>query len=205
MKHTNLDKYKAAIFGLIVGDALGVPAEFKSRVAMKMSPITDMVGYGTHYQPAGTWSDDSSMVVATMEWLGEMETNHPDYALLMDKFSNWLMRGDYTPYGEVFDCGISTRRAISNYENGVAPLKCGGKSEGENGNGSLMRILPVALHWAKGLATDKMEGKQIIYDLSALTHGHLRSKIGCLIYSKLVADLLCNPEKDKMEIVENSC
>ena len=53
-----LEKYKAAVFGLIVGDALGVPAEFKSRIEMKSHPVTDMMGYGTHQQPAGTWSDD---------------------------------------------------------------------------------------------------------------------------------------------------
>ena len=68
-----LDKYKSAVFGLVVGDALGVPAEFKSRKELKENPIMDMMGYGTHKQPAGTWSDDSSMVIATMEWLGEMQ------------------------------------------------------------------------------------------------------------------------------------
>ena len=200
----DLNKYKAAILGLIAGDALGVPAEFKSRANMKENPVTDMIGYGTHNQPAGTWSDDSSMVIATMEWLSEIQDKQPDYALLMDKFSNWLMYGDYTPYGEVFDCGISTSRAIINYGKGMEPLECGGKSEWENGNGSLMRILPAALYWAKGLATDDMEDKEFIYNLSALTHGHLRSKMGCLIYSKLIAELLCNPDQNKMEIVEKS-
>lgn len=204
MKHVNISKCKAAILGLIVGDALGVPAEFKSRRTMKNDPITDMVGYGTHNQPAGTWSDDSSMVIATMEWLGEIQDNQPDYALLMDKFSNWLMYGDYTPYGEVFDCGISTSGAIINYGKGMDPLECGGKSEWENGNGSLMRILPAALFYAEALATDEMEGKELIYNLSALTHGHLRSKMACLIYAKLIADLICNPDKDKMEIVKKS-
>ena len=204
MKHTDLEKYKAAILGLIVGDALGVPAEFKSRESMKNNPITDMIGYGSHNQPAGTWSDDSSMVIATMEWFGEMENSQPNYSLLMDKFSNWLMHGDYTPYGEVFDCGISTRKAIINYGEGMDPLACGGKMEWENGNGSLMRILPAALYWSDGLVTNVMSGKEFIYDLSALTHGHLRSKMACLIYSKLIADLLNNPDKDKMEIVEKS-
>lgn len=204
MKHVNISKCKAAILGLIVGDALGVPAEFKSRRTMKNDPITDMVGYGTHNQPAGTWSDDSSMVIATMEWLGEIKDNQPDYTLLMEKFSNWLMHGDYTPYGEVFDCGISTSRAIINYGKGMHPLECGGKSEWENGNGSLMRILPAALFYAETLATDEMEGKEFIYNLSSLTHGHLRSKMACLIYAKLISDLICNPDKDKMEIVKKS-
>ena len=204
MKKTDFNKYKAAVLGLIVGEALGVPVEFKSRSNMKDNPITNMIGYGTHNQPSGTWSDDSSMVIATMEWLGEMKDKQPDYTLLMDKFSNWLMYGSYTPYGEVFDCGISTSRAIINYGKGMEPLECGGKLEWENGNGSLMRILPVALYCAEGLATDDMDGKELIYDLSALTHAHLRSKMGCLIYSKLVADLLYTKDMNKMKIAEKS-
>lgn len=206
MKNLKADfnKFIAAIFGLIVGDALGVPAEFKSRANMKDNPVTDMIGYGTHNQPAGTWSDDTSMVIATMEWLGEMKDDMPNYGLLMNKFSNWLMHGDYTPYGETFDCGISTSRAIINYGKGMDPLLCGGKAEWENGNGSLMRILPAALWWSKELGTEEMGGKEFIYDLSALTHGHLRSKMGCLIYSKLIADFLYAQDKNKMKTVEKS-
>lgn len=67
-----IKKYAASIMGLVIGDALGVPVEFVSRDELKDNPITDMIGYGTHNQPAGTWSDDSSMAVATMEWLGEI-------------------------------------------------------------------------------------------------------------------------------------
>ena len=78
-------KYAASIMGLVIGDALGVPVEFVSRDELKETPVTDMIGYGTHNQPAGTWSDDSSMAVATMEWLGEMEVAQPDYKQLMDK------------------------------------------------------------------------------------------------------------------------
>lgn len=204
MREMDRNKYRAAILGLIVGDALGVPAEFKSRKDMKRNPIIDMVGYGTYNQPAGTWSDDSSMVVATMEWFCEMKDGQPDYTLLMDKFSNWLIHNDYTPYGEVFDCGISTSSAIMNYENGMEPLQCGGKAEWENGNGSLMRILPVALWCSKELATDEMIGKDFIYDISALTHGHLRSKMGCLIYAKLISDFIYASDKDKMETMRTS-
>ena len=200
----NFDKCLAAILGFTVGDALGVPGEFKSRTKMKESPITDMIGFGTHNQPAGTWSDDSSMVIATMEWLGEMENNNADYTLLMDKFTDWLINGKYTPYGETFDRGISTSAAINNYRKGVAPLKCGGQTEWDNGNGSLMRILPAALWCAKSLATDEMCGTEFIYELSALTHGHLRSKMGCLIYAKLIADLLFACDKNKMEVVKKS-
>lgn len=99
-------QYTAAVLGLVVGDALGVPAEFKSREELRNHPVREMTGYGMHNQPAGTWSDDSSMVLATMEWFAEGKGTEPDYKRLMDKFSAWLLHGDYTPYGDTFDCGM---------------------------------------------------------------------------------------------------
>ena len=198
------NRFVAAVLGLVVGDALGVPAEFKSRVELKANPVTDMMGYGTHNQPAGTWSDDSSMTIATMEWLGEMKNDEPDYNLLMDKFSNWLLYGDYTPYGNTFDCGIATSRAIMNYGRGISPLECGGKSDYDNGNGSLMRILPIALWKGKELAGNRVTEADFIFNVSSLTHAHLRSKMACLIYSKLIADLLYSHNEDKFAIVQKS-
>lgn len=192
------------MLGLVVGDALGVPVEFKSRAELKANPVTDMIGYGTHNQPAGTWSDDSSMVMATLEWLSEMENNKPNYTLLMDKFSNWLLYGDYTPYGNTIDCGISTSRAIMNYGRGMDPLNCGGQSDYDNGNGSLMRILPAALWKSAELAGEEVYGADFIFNVSAVTHAHVRSKIGCLIYSKLIADLLYNKNDDKFDAVQSS-
>jgi ADP-ribosylglycohydrolase len=198
------NRYVAAVLGLVVGDALGVPAEFKSRVELKANPVTDIMGYGTHNQPAGTWSDDSSMTIASMEWLSEMGNDEPDYNLLMDKFSNWLLYGDYTPYGNTFDCGIATSRAIMNYGRGTSPLEGGGKSDYDNGNGSLMRILPIALWKGKELAGDRVVDADFIFNLSALTHAHLRSKMACLIYSKLIADLLYSYNEDKFATVQKS-
>lgn len=200
----NEDRYVAAVLGLVIGDALGVPAEFKSRADLKANPVTDMIGYGTHNQPAGTWSDDSSMAIATMEWLSEMGNDEPDYTLLMDKFSNWLLYGDYTPYGNTFDCGISTSRAIMNYGRGTEPLKCGGHSDYDNGNGSLMRILPAALWKSAELAGEAVSSADFIFNVSAVTHAHVRSKIGCLIYSKLIADLLYTKNDDKFDAVQKS-
>lgn len=200
--------YLASVLGLVVGDALGVPVEFKTREEIKKNPVTGMLGYGTHNQPAGTWSDDSSMVIATMDWLSEMKDGRPDYRCLMDKFCRWLAKGDYTPYQNVFDCGIATNQAIFKYCKGIEPLECGGKAEYDNGNGSLMRILPAALWCSENLAGEDMNGAEFIYQVSSVTHGHLRSKMGCLIYSKIVADLLHAEHRDKVEIVEkslNSC
>ncbi len=192
----------SAIIGVVVGDALGVPVEFTRRAERKEDLVTGMRAYGTYFQPAGTWSDDSSMTVATLEWYKEADAGEPDYRKLMDKFTNWNLYGDYTPYGVKFDIGMATSRALANYR-GKEPLQCGGTSEADNGNGSLMRIMPTALHHKTALAGEDVADVQYVYDMSALTHAHPRSKLACFIYSKLVADILAS-DADKLEIVKQS-
>lgn len=181
------------IMGLCVGDALGVPVEFYSREELRERPITDMIGYGTHHQPPGTWSDDSSMTLCTLDSL----SSGLDYYDIMDKFAAWLMKGKYTPYGEVFDVGILTQNVILKFVNGEDPLQCGGKSEYDNGNGSLMRILPVAFHLYKNLverrdgAVETMdESMKIVHKISSLTHAHVRSQIACGIYITIALELI---------------
>lgn len=178
------------IMGFIVGDALGVPVEFMSREELIRNPVIDMREYGTHHQPKGTWSDDSSMTIATIDSL----CSGIDYKDLMKKFSTWMMHGDYTPYGEVFDMGLSTSRAIMNYGNGIEPLECGGKTVQENGNGSLMRILPIALYLCGKYNNlynyEENKAMKIVHEVSCLTHAHPRSQVACGFYTRFIASIL---------------
>ena len=138
-KQENLESLRtmisAVIYGLVVGDALGVPVEFEKRDTYS---IIDMVGYGTYNQPPGTWSDDTSLTLALMEHLGEKS----DLSILIDKFVSYR-DGYLTPFGYCFDIGIATNEAIERYLSGISPEVCGGKDERSNGNGALMRISPL--------------------------------------------------------------
>lgn len=103
------------------------------------------------------------------------------------------MHGEYTPFGEVFDIGTATSRALMNYAKGIAPLESGGKTEWDNGNGSLMRILPVCLYLferQKKVCTSENESIYMIHAVSALTHAHVRSQMACGIYYFLVKAIL---------------
>ncbi|MFV0341730.1 MAG: ADP-ribosylglycohydrolase family protein [Anaerocolumna sp.] len=185
--------WHSGMMGLIVGDALGVPVEFSIRSDLNKNPVKEMRAYGTHNQPMGTWSDDSSMALATLDSIREKD--EIDYMDIMEKFSAWCLYGDYTPFQYNFDIGISTSRAIMNYGRGVSPLECGGKTEQENGNGSLMRILPICLHLYEKQISNGISEKEligIIHNVSALTHGHLRSQIGCGLYYFLIKSILDN-------------
>ena len=170
------DIYRNGMYGLIVGDALGVPVEFSSRQTRKIDPVTGMRAYGTYKQPAGTWSDDSSMALATLDSI--KEKSELDYKDIMQRFFDWKTTGAYTPFNDTFDIGIATANAISRFKAGGDPTKCGGTTEYDNGNGSLMRILPVCLYLyekQKKVCTSEDESIYHIHAASALTHAHLRS------------------------------
>ena len=181
---------KSAILGLVVGDALGVPVEFRSREELEQDPVTEMRAYGTHYQPAGTWSDDSSMALCLLESL----SRGVDYDDMMTRFLRWADEGYMTAHGDIFDMGIATRKALMKYAKGTPPLACGGAEDHDNGNGSLMRILPAALYLHRTFGPEfpgKPEAYEIVHDSSSLTHAHPISLIACDIYCSVANELLC--------------
>ena len=187
-------KVKDGICGFVVGDALGVPVEFYSRRELEDDPVVDMREYGTYNQPKGTWSDDSSMTIATMYSI--VNKNGIDYADIMDEFCRWAFEGEHTPHGERFDIGNTTLRGLERYQNGEDALKSGGNSTHDNGNGSLMRILPLA--YIPDIDCETVE------NISALTHGHDRSKIACVLYVEIAKSMLNNDcEKIKEYYAEN--
>jgi ADP-ribosyl-[dinitrogen reductase] hydrolase len=178
------DRLLGGLWGAVVGDASGVSVEFTSREERRRDPVTDMRGYGTHHQPAGTWSDDSSLLLCTVDSLVNREFDLRDMGR---RFVRWYREGYWTPWGKVFDIGGTTRRAIGRLEKGVDPELAGDDDENSNGNGSLMRILPVALRFA-GLPADQLIDR--VRRVSALTHRHPRSQIACGFYCLMVASLL---------------
>ncbi len=177
------DKVLGGLVGLCVGDALGVPVEFKSRSYLKRNPVRDMIGYGAHNQPPGTWSDDSSLALC----LAESLCHGFDLKDVAEKFVKWLFEGYWTPHGVVFDVGRTTRKAIKRLRDGVEPLKAGLDGEYSNGNGSLMRILPLAFY------VEKLEPEcqfELAHEVSCLTHRHPRSQMACGIYVQFAVQLL---------------
>lgn len=172
-----MHKIYNGIMGLIVGDALGVPYEFKERDTFK---CTEMTGYGTYNQPPGTWSDDSSMTLATLQSLVDnREKIIPED--IMKNFLKWYIFKRFTPHGEVFDIGNTTRNALVRFFHNEPIESCGGKKITDNGNGSLMRILPLAYVEC----TDEE-----IANVSALTHAHPISVTACIIYITIAKNLL---------------
>lgn len=185
------DAVISGIVGAAVGDAIGVPVEFQYRKQLSEKPVTGMRAHGTHNQPAGTWSDDTSMILATASALSGMEL---DPERIATAFLNWRDHGAFSPDERVFDIGLTTNTALNRFKEGTDAVLCGGNHIEDNGNGSLMRILPVAFFLYN---TESFEDrKQAVYDVSSITHRHLISKIACHFYVEFAIRLMRMRNKD---------
>ncbi len=179
---------EGAVLGFAVGDALGVPAEFMSRERLKRDPVAGMRAGGVHNQPAGTWSDDTSMTLCLMDSIMEKGIDYEDQ---MFRFSNWLWYAENTARNEVFDVGGTTKRAIFTFAKGMPPLKCGETADFSCGNGSLMRMLPIALYIAGQYRNAELDDRaaEIIHNASKCTHAHPRCQMACGIYCSVALQL----------------
>lgn len=193
----NADDITAGVFGFVIGDCLGVPVEFKNRYWLKSNPVKDMLEKGSHFQPKGTWSDDSSMVLATIHSLIELKgySISNSFYDMADKFVDWYKNGLYSPNGEAFDIGNTTRAALEKFIVN-RNKECGEGSLYDNGNGSLMRILPLAYYFYK-TNTELEQRKSITFEVSSITHNHIMSKYACLMYVEYLLNILQGTDKYK--------
>lgn len=185
------NKVRSGIIGHAIGDAIGVPVEFKQRYYLTKNPVTDMMGYGTHNMPVGTWSDDTSLEIALIQSF--IDNNGFNYVDIMENFCSWCRKGDFTATGKFFDIGNACSRAITRYRMGRNPLECGSDDIDNNGNGSLMRILPVA-YVCYSKQYDTMAKYELTKAVSSLTHAHEISILGCYIYINIVCRLLAGDD-----------
>lgn len=172
------------LWGSLVGDALGVPVEFRSRADVRLDPVTDMRGHGSHRQPAGTWSDDSSLLLCSVDSLLRHRFDTDDMGR---RFVRWYEAEIWTPHGKVFDVGVATAQALTRIAQGARAESAGGDGQYSNGNGSLMRIIPVSVRFAD---TPVKEALDRVHRASAITHRHPRSQLACGFFTLLIRELL---------------
>jgi ADP-ribosyl-[dinitrogen reductase] hydrolase len=182
------DKIKGALLGIAIGDALGVPVEFKSRAFLKQHPVKDMIGFGTHDQKPGTWSDDASLSFCQVEAL----ISNLDLKFTASLFLKWLEEGFWSARGEVFDVGNTTIDSLYRFKQTGDPYNSGGVRVSDNGNGSLMRILPVTF---AVVGYDINERFRIVSEISSITHGHIRSIIACFYFTEYCLQIIEGKDK----------
>lgn len=185
----SLRTVQSMLLGSAVADAVGVPVEFKSRAELKENPVVGMREYGTWRQPAGTWSDDTSLTIATMESITRLQKI--DERDILNNFVRWYLHDEFVAGDRGFDCGNTTASGIEKFLHKIPPAFCGMSDASSNGNGSLMRILPVAVYLYKINGRNFYDREmKIIHSVSGLTHAHPRSLIACGIYCMFAAQIL---------------
>lgn len=175
------DRVRGGLYGLLIGDALGVPYEF--HVPENLPPFEQLefeppVGFNRSHRgtPAGTWSDDGAQALALLESLLDRGELDPDD--FGERLVRWWHEGYATPDGRVFDIGNTTSDALARLEAGVPAVDAGSDDELSNGNGSLMRVLPLAL-WHRGTDAELVRDARL---QSSMTHRHARSQLACALY-----------------------
>ena len=139
-----LERYRGALLGLAVGDAVGTTLEF--RLPGSFSPIEDMLGGGPFQLKAGEWTDDTSMALCLAESL--IEKRGFDAVDQMERYTRWYEHGHLSSNGRVFDIGNTVRAALHQFRRTREPF-CGSSDPDTAGNGSLMRLAPVPLFYSR--------------------------------------------------------
>ena len=183
-------KYMDGLVGFVVGDAMGTPLKLKTREELLLKPVTKMIGYGTYNLPEGTWSDVTSMLIATIDSINNK--NKIDFSDIAFNFIAFKNHASYTAIHEVFSLEKNCDLAITNYdESRLDPLTCG---LAENTSGSLMRILPIAYYAIEKKLKD-YEVLELVKNISLLTNSGEISIMGCYFYVRYAMFLLNGKDK----------
>lgn len=186
-------KYIDGLMGFVIGDAMGLPLETKTREELLKKPVTKMIGHGTLDYPEGTWSDNTSLMIATIDSINAKNTiDFNDIAL---KFAAFKNHHQYTADHEVIKLNETVERAIDKYEeNHDDPTLCGSTDKEASDNGALIRILPIAYYSLDKKLKD-FEVLELVKKASSITHANEISMMGCYIYTRFVMFLLTGKDK----------
>ena len=175
------DRAVGALLGLAVGDAIGTTLEFKSRDTYPL--LTDMIGGGPFGLKPGQWTDDTAMALALADSLAAC--SGIDEQDLLARFVDWWRRGTYSCTGRCFDIGGTTAQALRRWETTKAD-HCGSTDPASAGNGSLMRLSPVAIRfWNDRPALRDAAARQ-----SRTTHAAPEAVDACILYAEMLADAI---------------
>lgn len=175
------DRAIGALLGLAVGDALGTTLEFKARDTYPK--LTDMVGGGPFGLKSGEWTDDTAMALALADSL--IAQGQLDERDLIERFVSWHEEGEYSCTGTCFDIGITTRQALIRFKRSADPV-AGSIDPSTAGNGSLMRLAPVAIRFHR----DRPALRDAAARQSRTTHAAPEAVGACVAYAEMLADAI---------------
>ena len=175
------DKCLGSLIGLAVGDAIGTTIEFKPRDTYPK--LTNMIGGGPFKLQPGEWTDDTAMALALTDSL--IQQGQLDQADLMQRFVAWWRHGEYSCTGSCFDIGITTSTALAKFEVTGNPLS-GSQDPYSAGNGALMRLAPIVLHWFGTNSEDPAELAELARHQGEVTHAAATSLEACAAFADIL-------------------
>lgn len=178
-----IKKIRASLFGLAVGDALGLAHVGLSREELQGNPVRDMQAFGTYNQAVGTWAEPSSLSFC----LAEALTHEFSLNNLGLNFVYWFQENYWTASAKKFNIDEQTKLACLRIGHGLRPDLAGAIRESENTNASLMRILPLVFYIKDKPITERFE---ITKQVSSITHAHIRSVVSCFYYLEFARYIL---------------
>ncbi len=184
---SRVDRYRGSLMGLAVGDALGAAVEFMPPGTFV--PVTGMVGGGPHRLRPGEWTDDMSMAICLGESL--LERRGYDPADQLRRYLRWYREGYRSSTGVCFDIGITVRQALERFE-ATGCEACGSSDPRTAGNGSLMRLAPVPLFYAR----DPRLAVARAAESSRTTHAAPAAVDACRYFAGLMVGALDGVSKD---------
>jgi ADP-ribosyl-[dinitrogen reductase] hydrolase len=180
------ERAQGCLLGLAVGDAVGTTLEFSRRDAH--APLTDMVGGGPFGLRPGEWTDDTSMALCLADSL--IACGALDQRDLMERFVRWWRAGYNSHNGRCFDIGITTRQALQKFLKTGDPI-AGSTDPNSAGNGSIMRLAPVALRWAG----DRERAISAARAQSVTTHRAPAAVEGCVLLAEILVEAIATGDK----------
>lgn len=179
------DRCRGALLGLAIGDGLGAAVEFKPPGSFQ--PVTGYRGGGPHGLDAGEWTDDSSMALALADSIGAVGWDLNDQAR---RYVEWWKTGKYSVNGRCFDIGITTSSALSRFVKLQEATRSGDPSESASGNGSIMRLAPVPIHFRQLFLNDIATLSRMAEESSLTTHASEQCLSACRYMAVVVAGLI---------------
>ena len=184
------DRCRGALLGLAIGDALGAAVEFEPP-----GSFAEVTGYrsgGPYGLKAGEWTDDTSMALALADSISKVGWNLNDQA---DRYVEWWKTGKYSVIGRCFDIGITTRIGLANYITTKDALQSGDPSESSSGNGSIMRLAPVPIHFADQYPDQIEVISRVAEESSMATHASEQCLSACRYLSTVLAALIYGEDR----------
>ena len=195
MMVTLQDRYRGCLLGLACGDAVGTTVEFRRRGSFE--PVSDMVGGGPFDLAPGQWTDDTSMALCLATSL--LHCGGFDALDQMTRYVNWWQWGYLSATGECFDIGNTVATALQRFQSTGNPM-AGATDPATAGNGSLMRLAPVALFFFPDLDAVRAQARLS----SATTHAAAEALACCELFAELLCRALAGHSKDEVLKPEHS-